>query len=303
MSKVADIIKGYAGKTTGVLGVGYKNLLNGDEFYLNGDTPFPSASVFKVPVLIELFNRVDKGEISLDSVVELTEDSFSVGSGLLSKLSPGIKLFLRDYATLMMIISDNTATDYIVRLLGKDSIRAMIASMGIKNTTVDYTCNELILAGWNKPIDSKWPQIRKYMEEGEIERNSGMYRDRNVTNNWTTPWDMTEMFSQIYHHKILTPKACDEMMGIMERCDTNRRLPYFLPKAGPNPVKKVIHKTGTLFKLANDAGIIVSEKQTYVLSVFYNGFDASDAEKEHMGVSFGERLIAEMSRDVYAALH
>jgi len=306
MSKVNDIINSYAEKITGHLGVGYKNLQSGEEFYLNGDVRFPAASVFKVPVLIELFNQLQDGAFSMDDLIELSAESVSLGSGILGVFSPGIKFTLKDYATLMMIVSDNTATDYIVNLLGKDKINATIKSMGLKNTTVDYTCDELIRAGWNIPLDTPAEEAINALRSNGRVMNKAMFTftDPSVANNWTSPWDITEMFSRIYHKKVISPKACDEMMDIMGKCATNNRIPYLLPTTGPDEVQKVIHKTGTLFKLANDAGIIISAKQTYILSIFYNGYNASPEERDNTpGVTFGERLLAELSKDVYNALH
>lgn len=301
--EIAEIIKQYAAKTTGLLGVGYKNLKTGDEFYVNRDTLFPSASVFKVPVLVELFNQLEHGIISMDDKIELTEDKLSVDGGILEKLSLGIKLPLRDYVTLMMIISDNTATDIIVRLLGKDKIAATIASMGLTKTTVDYDCKELILLGLNIPVDTPRDKIYKMLDSGDYTHNDDMYMAKSPKNDYTTPWEITEIFSQIYFKKLVSEKACDEMMAIMESCETNHRLPYLLPKDGPGAVTKIIHKTGTLHKVVNDAGIIISDKHAYILSAFYNGYNASPEERDgHPGSSFGERLIAEMSRDVFAAL-
>jgi len=304
MSKISDIINAYAKKTTGRLGVGYKNLQSGEEFYLNGDERFQSASVFKVPVLIELFNQLQDGAFSMDDMIEMTEDSIALGSGILSALTPGVKLPLKDYALLMMIVSDNTATDYIVKMLGKDKINATIKSMGFKNTTVDYTCEELIRATWDIPQDITVAEALNMLKADDRVLNEAMFNDPSIKNNWTSPWDITEIFSRIYHKQVISPKASEEMLEIMGKCATNNRLPYLLPTIGPNAVEKVIHKTGTLYKLANDAGIIVTTKQTYILSIFYSGCCADPKERDQTpGVTFGERLLAELSRDVYDALH
>jgi len=304
MSAIGEIINSYTRKTTGRLGVGYKNLISGEEFYVDGDVRFPAASIFKVPVLIEFFNQLERGVVSMDTMVELVEKDISLGSGILNKLTLGIKLPLRDYVTLMMILSDNTAADYVVRLLGKDNINAMIASMGLKNTTLDYTCNELILANWGIPINTPRAEAKAKVESGDFTRNVAMYTEPNAPNNWTSPWDMTQIFSLLYSKKLVSEKACDEMMSIMEQCETNNRLPYLLPKNELDTAQKVIHKTGTLHRIVNDAGIIASKHQTYILAAFYNGLNASAEERDgNPGSSFGERLLAEMSRDVYEELH
>jgi len=304
MNKVSDIINAYAEKITGHLGVGYKNLQNGEEFYLNGDVRFQAASVFKVPVLIELFNQLQSGAFSMDDWVEMSAESVALGSGVLSVLSPGNRLTLKDYATLMMIVSDNTATDYIVNLLGKGKINATIKSMGLTNTTVDYTCEELIRATWNIPASATRAEAVNIIMANINDINEAIFTDPSVKNNWTSPWDITEAFSQIYRKEVVSAKACDEMLDIMGKCATNNRLPYLLPTSGPDAVQKVIHKTGTLSKLTNDAGIIVSDKQAYILSIFYNGCNADPKERDETpGVSFGERLLAELSKDVYIELH
>ena len=303
MSKISDIINSYAGKTSGLLGVGYKNLLSDCEFYLNGDTRFAAASVFKVPVLVELFNQLKDGGFSMNDLVEMKEESISLGSGILSKLTPGIKLPLKDYALLMMIVSDNTATDYIVHLLGKEKINSTIRAMGLKDTTVDYTCDELIRAFYNIPSGTPLMKAEEMIVTGACDMNIDMISKADTVNNWTTPWEITEIFSKIYSKEVVSPKACEEMMTIMGKCATNNRLPYLLP-SGPREVQKVIHKTGTLFKVVNDAGIIITDKQAYILSIFYNGCKASSEERDQSpGATFGERLLAELSRDVYAALH
>ena len=304
MSKVTEIINAYAKKITGHLGVGYKNLKSGEEFYLNGDVRFQAASVFKVPVLVELFNQLPEGAFSMDDMIKMNAEDVSLGSGILSALTPGVSLPLKDYALLMMIVSDNTATDYIVNLLGKAKINATIQGMGLTNTTVDYTCEELIRATWNIPANVTRAEAVRMIMSGESAINDAIFTDHSIKNNWTSPWDITDIFSKIYHKEVVSPKACEDMMDIMGKCATNNRLPYLLPTMGADAVQKVIHKTGTLSKLTNDAGIIVSDKQAYILSIFYNGCNASPEERDETpGVSFGERLLAELSRDVYIELH
>ena len=265
---------------------------------------FPAASVFKVPVLIEFFNQLEEGKVSFRDMVTLSEEGKSIGSGVLSKLSSGGTLPLQDYVTLMMILSDNTATDYIVRLLGKENISRMIASMGLTKTTVAYDCNELIIAGWGMPIDTPRLVALEKMRAGDYQRNEALFVASDAPNNWTTPAEMTEIFRRIYCNEVVSAGACEQMMAIMEKCDTNRRLPYLLPKGGKHAVQKIIHKTGTLHRIVNDAGIIISPSQAYILAVFYNGYNASYEEREGSpGSAFGEGLLAELSRDIYNALH
>ena len=137
MSALERVFQAYSQKVTAKLGIGFRDLDTGEELYVNGDEPFPAASTFKVPLLITLFDQVNRGVLSLDDMYTLRDDDKAIGSGVLSTLTSGVGLPLRDYATLMMIVSDNTATDVIYNLLGRDNISDMIERMNLKNTRCD----------------------------------------------------------------------------------------------------------------------------------------------------------------------
>lgn len=97
-----------------LVGIGFKNLRTNEEFYFNGDKIFPTASVFKILVLVELFNQKIKGQIDLNEKYLYNTDEISLGSGVLRELFQPIEISYRDYAKLMMIISDNTASDVLL---------------------------------------------------------------------------------------------------------------------------------------------------------------------------------------------
>ncbi len=116
-------LEGIEKEFEGTIGIAVKNLGTGEEAIVNGDIIFPLASVFKIPVIATLYRQVDAGNISLDANIEMTDYSRVPGSGVLKELSSGLEMTVRDYRTLMMMISDNTATDMVVDLLGKESGR------------------------------------------------------------------------------------------------------------------------------------------------------------------------------------
>jgi beta-lactamase class A len=97
----------------GKLGISVKNLGSGEVASLNGGELFPTASVFKVPVIVELYRQVDAGTISLDEKVALVERDKVPGSGILRELGEGLEFSMQDLIELMMILSDNTATDLL----------------------------------------------------------------------------------------------------------------------------------------------------------------------------------------------
>ncbi len=300
MDKIAKIMEYYAQKVTGTLGIGFKNFKTGDEYYVNADMRFPSASKFKVPVLIELFNQVEQGKVSLDDMITLKPEDISPGSGVLSVLTPGLTMRVKDYATLMMIVSDNTGTDVTFNLLGKQNIRAMIDRIGLKNTRSDLTCKALIFGLYGLPADMDNAEAEKLFESGDYTEDETLYIDMDCENDISSPRDMITMFSLIQNREIISPRACDQMIEIMTACQTNSRIPYHLPHKGPNEAT-VYHKTGTLSNVANDSGVVITSTNTYALSLFYNGHRATDEEKNTP--HHNDFLLAQISKEIFDALH
>lgn len=90
------------------------------------------ASVFKIPVMVEAFRQQGEGRFSLDDRWELHDEDKATGGGVLTRLAPGLRLTVRDLVTLMIIISDNTATDMLVRRLGTERITATMRALGLR---------------------------------------------------------------------------------------------------------------------------------------------------------------------------
>ena len=300
IDEIGEILERHAKEVIGKIGIGFKNFKTGEEYYVNGDDRFPTASTFKVPVLIELFNQASQGKFSLNDMYVLKYEDLSPGSGILSFLTPGLSMCIMDYAFLMMSLSDNTATDYIHQMLGKDNIKAMIERMGLKNTMADMTCRELIYIPVKLPMNTDVKEARKIFAKRDYEKDYTLITDMSVPNDISSPKDMMTMFSLIYNEEIVSPEACREMMDIMEKCSGTRRIPHYLPSRGPRAVK-AIHKTGTLEYICCDCGIIVTPEQTYGLTMLYNGYTGDPQDKRAAHDS--DEILALISRDIYNALH
>jgi len=324
--EIERVILSEVGKVKAKVGVGFKDLKSGLEVYHNADERFLTASVFKIYVLIELYNQVINGKISLDNRYTVKLYDKSPGSGLLQYLDVGLQLTVRDLAKLMMMISDNTATDILMEILGKEKINETIRRMGLKNTLVAYNVKEMIFGLYELRDESKLSELlemldRKVKFEGDIKSFIiNLYYERQKMgltihnlkiqskirevvsltgenlrdysfNDVSSPRDMVKTLSLIYEKKILTPKACDEILGIMAYCQTGaRRLKRYLPN---NVI--VAHKTGTIPGVVNDVGIIMTENKDYVLAVFVNELDYEDQSY----VEVGESIIADISKGIY----
>lgn len=298
---IQRIIDKYSVQTTGMLGVGFKHMATGEECYFHADEIFPAASTFKVPVLIELFNQAGQGKLSLDMPMTLRQEDKALGSGMLRRFSPGVVMPLRDYALLMMIVSDNTATDRIVDLLGKDAIADMIAQMGLENTRVQLNCNQLILNTFGLPGDIPTSQAGSHPEYDNWQcLDPRMYAGFDTPNDITSPRDMVRMLELIYTGRAVSPEASRQMVDIMAQCQSDNRLTALMPDGDI----RVAHKTGMLEYVSNDCGIFFTPGHDYILAVFYNGFFADEAEKaEARKGKMQNNLIARLSLEIYEHLH
>src|SRR6202023_1065171 len=113
-----------------------KNLDTGQIYKYNGDERVPTASTIKIAVMIEAFARVTEGRAKWTDELVLTKAARYGGSGVLPELSDGLRLTLRDCVNLMMLISDNTATNMVLDYLTTDAVNARMNSLGFKGTRI-----------------------------------------------------------------------------------------------------------------------------------------------------------------------
>ena len=295
--RIRNVMEEAAGQVTGLLGVGFKDLTTGEEVYLNGDTAFPTASVFNIFVLCELFRREQEGTFSFSDRHTLLNCEKSIGSGILEKAEEGTVYSMMDYAMLMMSISDNTASDYLFGVAGRENIRKhIIEPLGLSNTKIDLNCAQLLTHNYDVTIE----EYRRIVdvENGRFHRRNGsFFLCEKERNNQSSPRDMVKLLSLMYQGKLLGADSDRRMLDIMRQCQTNARIPAKLPEG-----VTVAHKTGSIDHVTNDSGIVFTGSGDYVLSLFYNGNLAS--EEEYEGTSWGTAgtaLLAQLSSDIYNA--
>ena len=285
---IRAVAERYRDSVTGDLGVAFTDLKTGEGFMLNADKEMPAASAFKVFLLAELLRQCEEGKFHLMDRHELKEEFYSPGSGVLIDLLPGMNLTLMDYARLMMMLSDNTATDYLYHLVGGENIRKNILEpYGLTNTKCDYPCKLL--------IDTYFDASKKVNGE-RCWLNTADYLCTTPTNDSTSPADMEKTLRLMYEGKLVSPWVSEQMVDIMKRCHTNSRIPRHLPKG-----TEVAHKTGTMDKVANDVGVVYTDKGDYLLCMFYNGNTATREEYDaNIKGRLSDNLLADISRDIYA---
>lgn len=281
------------------VGVAIKHLESGGMLAIKGDEPFPMASVFKIPILVEVMAQIKEGRFSLDDGWSLSPGDLHLGSGMLSSLeAPGISLSVRNIIYLMMLISDNSATDVLLSKVGVENVNKRLSSYGLEGITVNRSCQELILEyrGLN-------PQLFKNLTLKEIEELSLRERSaspetfeqarRNfsmVMKDQSTPLAMNKLLELIATGQILDKESCDFILEVMLRCQTGeRRLKGDLP-----PGVRVAHKTGTIGGTVNDAGIIFLpyDLGRVAITVFIKNADEEKTEDV-------EDIIAQIARFAY----
>jgi beta-lactamase class A len=289
-------------KTSGTWGVSVKHVERREFASIHADEKFQMASVFKIPVLVELFQQVKDGKVSLDERVEWRNPELYFGSGLLVSLDTGLRPTVRDLATLMITISDNAATDLLCAKLGLANITARLRALGLEKTSVDGGTRELILQAlglrgeayrnvttrtlrevpWDKIADEVAQNRRRFLEECP---------------NCTTPAEMTLLLEKIVTGQTADKDSTDQMLRILSRQQFNQRLPRWV-------TGRFDHKTGTLNApvwVVNDAGILyLPGGEHVIICVFSRGSEQNlSSLANKLAIANAEERIAEVARIVF----
>jgi len=131
-SKIEEICNSFDGKVA----VFYRDLKSGTEININSDEPWEGASCLKVFVLLELLNQVKSNTLKLSDKIKYERSDYTEGSGIMRYLDTGTEFSIKDLATLMMIISDNIATNILMDKIGIPNINNHIKEIGLSKTIV-----------------------------------------------------------------------------------------------------------------------------------------------------------------------
>ncbi len=247
----------------GVLGVAAKHLETGKEIRHNADTVFFTASTLKVPLLVELYRQVDQGFIDPQQRIELTDALRVPGSGVLKELSSGLLPTIRDLALLMIIISDNTATDCLYNLVGRDNLNRTMQQLGLTQTHIPMTCRQLLysITGLDAEAPSATYQLasdRLFKQELVLDSDGYSLEKSDVS----SPDDMCRLMELFYCGDILSPSSREAVMDILKRQQLNTVIPHSLP-----PGTVVAHKTGSYSSVRCDVGIVFSPTGPYTVAL------------------------------------
>jgi beta-lactamase class A len=251
-------------------GVAIKNLESGEEVFLNNDRPYQLASVFKIPVLVTAMQQIDARRFTLDDRITLKYSDKTSPSGILTYLRDGLQPTVEDLLMLMIIISDNTATDMVIDLVGGlQVVNATMRKLGFTEAELNITksvhglFNDVF--GFSEPVLKRRESILKMKEKG-VNFDGEVFRPGS-TANVATPQALNRLNEMIFRGQAASPKSCAKALDILFHQTLNARLPGMLPPDDPDV--DVAHKTGTFFGVRNDSGIFyVGERVHVAVTVF-----------------------------------
>lgn len=248
-------MKRLADSLPGNVGLYVKDTATGEELRVRADLPVEAASVIKLTVMAEAFRQKETGMIDFDAPFTVPAESKLPSCGALNYLHDGLTVSVRDLVVLMIILSDNTATNLLIDLLGRENIGAMIASLGLTGTVLNRKLfmPELARLG-----------VKNYVSAGDIGR----------------------LLELLLAGKVVSPDASAEMLSIMADQRLNGKMPFFLHSRGI----KCAHKTGEDDGITHDVGVIYAATPR-ILCFVSEHTDVPAAERALQDIA---RLVAEV---------
>src|SRR5215217_762872 len=257
MERALDAIVAQAG---GEIALAAMNLTTGEDVARNAERSMPTASVFKLPLLVEVFRQVEEDTLDLEERVTLRAEDIVKGSGILRDFGPGLQPTLRDLAMMMVIVSDNSATNLLLdRVGGPQRVNATMRELGLSSIVV-----------------------HRRIVFGEMTTNSSLAE--------AAPRDLMRLVAMLAREELVSPAASREMLAILGRQRYLEQAPRFVaygPYAGdfglPQPIS-VHNKTGFINGLRADTGLITIDPDVRIAYSVVNdaGADAT-YRQEHPG--------------------
>jgi beta-lactamase class A len=206
----------------------------GESWAAQGDVPFPSASTAKIPIMIAVWRMIDRGDAALDDRHVVSRDDKSNGSGVLKFMHAGLGVSLADLLYLMMAISDNTATNMLIRLAGFEAINGVMRELGMTGSVLGRL------------------MVGRLAVAGEQE-------------NLATPQDYTRVMASLFDGTAASPAACTAMVATLEQQQNARRIGRFVPDGEG---WRWGSKTGSNAGVTNDAGFVEGPGGRMLIAVY-----------------------------------
>jgi len=240
-------LKEIASRVRGALGYAVLDLTSGERFALHEDVAYPQASAIKIAILMEVFKQAHEGKFKLTDLRRIEKKDKTAGSGVLIELGDGtVQLSLHDLCVLMIVLSDNTATNLLLDLVGMDSINRTLESLGLGQTRVR----------------------RRMMDSAASWRG-----DENLS----TPAEAVRIMEILFKGEFINRPICDKILASLKKPKPGGI------KSGVSADVQVAFKAGWISGVTTEWAIVYLKDRPYVVVVMDNyglGDDATSAMKE-----------------------
>lgn len=252
-----------------------KNLDTGAEFGWRADESVRTASTIKLPILCALHEKVARGEVNWDETLLLRDQDKVSGSGVLHEFSGGVRLPVRDVSNLMIVVSDNTATNLILDRISADAVNEYMDRLGLRQTR---SMRKVRGDGTQLKDASGWSKA------GLMEEN------RRFGLGSSTSREMVRLVEMLAGGKVVSAAASREILATMERQQykdgIGRKLGEF----------KVASKSGALDALRSDVALVTTPKGRVAMAITVDGMKDVDYSEDNAGLL----AIAALARELLA---
>lgn len=254
-------------------GIYVKSLDTGEEVAVDADRQMETMSTIKIPLMVEVLEQIKAGKFALTDKYTFVQSDSQPGTGTIQRLDPGAVMTVKDLITMMIIVSDNTATEVLYRMVGgPEAVNRRMDALGLKNTRA-------------MNVPSRWfPSLRSAPSTEQF------YREGRYPFGLTTPREMGRLLEMMERGTLVDKSSSDLMLRIMRGQLYRTRIPRYVTGY------TIPHKTGDFLPyVGNDVGMLEAPGRTIIISVFTaNHFGSGEALENAIG------LVAKEVADYFA---
>lgn len=260
------------GNFQGTVSLYAKNLDSGVSIGIRESDPVRTASTIKLPIMLTVFDAVAQGKAKWTEPLTVNPNDKVSGSGIIGKeLSDGVQLPLQDVLHLMIVLSDNTATNMILERFSANAVNAYLDKIGLKTTRA---LRKVRGDGMQLKAPSGWSEAGKFPENQKY--GLGV----------SSPREMVTILEKLERGEIVSAEASKEMIAILKRCQDDSGIRR---RIGDAPVA---NKTGSLDALRSDVGIVYSKHGRIAMAMTVDGMPKVDYTPDNAG----SILIADLAK-------
>jgi beta-lactamase class A len=262
-SSLDAAVKARIGSFPGTVTIAAKNLVTGATYSRAAEQPVRTASTIKLAIMTECFYEAAEGKLKWTEPVKLTQDEKVSGTGILQDLSAGDELPLRDVVDLMIVLSDNTATNLILNRITGNAVNARMAQLGLQQTRV---MRKILGDGNNlKPYPSG------------ITDDGGKPENKKWGIGRSSPQDMLTLLEKIYRGELVNKQSSDEMLAILKRQRDHDCIGRDMKDV------TIASKSGSLDHLRSDVGIVYSKRGPIAMAITVENIPEIDYGPDNAG--------------------